>query len=61
MYFSKESQSLINQGNILTFVEDEHGNDVESGSQSLINQGNILTMKAIFSNLFNGGIGRNPL
>ena len=38
------SQSLINQGNILTKEQTEEEKNIESDeSQSLINQGNILT------------------
>ena len=37
------SQSLINQGNILTVAEKVGVDVVDGMSQSLINQGNILT------------------
>ncbi len=46
--YNNKSQSLINQGNILTDLNDLYRLSlVDEKSQSLINQGNILTINQI--------------
>ena len=56
------SQSLINQGNILTLSLSTYGRrEIEVMSQSLINQGNILTKIQSASILSTKNVGRNPL
>ncbi len=50
---NKKSQSLINQGNILTEIENEEEKKYLLKSQSLINQGNILTkMEEVYCEYF---------
>ena len=57
----RSSQSLINQGNILTIEEENIDIASYQVSQSLINQGNILTENKKTRKTKAGKICRNPL